>query len=117
MTAEVDIANRSLSAIGTRSTIASLDEVSNEAIQSKILLAPARDELLRMAPWNCAFNYANLALVCAAPGTPENPTAGASTWQKGIPQPHWAYEYMNPSYYLRECWIVTQFDNGFTSMV
>src|SRR5258708_16029935 len=117
MTAEVDIANRSLSAIGTRSTIASLDEVSNEAIQSKILLAPARDELLRMAPWNCAFNYANLALVCAAPGTPENPTAGASTWQKGIPPPPWAYEYMHPSDCMRECWIVPKFATGFASGV
>ena len=46
MTAEVDIANRALSAIGTRSQITSLTEDSNEARSCKLLLEPLRDELL-----------------------------------------------------------------------
>lgn len=117
MTADVDIANRALSAIGTRSTIASLTENSNEARQCNILLQPIRQELLRLAPWNCATNYNNLAVICAAPGTPENPTAGTTVWEKGIPPPPWAYEYAYPADCLRPLWIVPQFATGFSGGV
>lgn len=117
MTAEVDIANQALSAIGTRSQIATLNEVSNEAIQCNLLLKPLRDELLRLAPWNCATNYNNLALICAVPGSPENPTQGTATWQKGIPPPPWSYEYAYPSDCLRPLWIVPQFSTGFAGGV
>jgi hypothetical protein len=117
MTAVVDIANRALSAIGTRSQIADLSEDSNEARSAKLLLEPLRDELLRMAPWNCAFTFNNLSLICSAPGTPENPTAGASTWEKGTPPPPWSYEYAYPSDCLRPVYIVPQFTTGFTSGV
>jgi hypothetical protein len=117
MTAVVDIANRALSSIGTRSQIADLGEDSNEARNCKLLLEPLRDELLRMAPWSCAFNFKNLSLICSAPGTPENPTAGADTWQKGIPPPPWSYEYAYPSDCLRCVYVVPQFTTGFTSGV
>jgi hypothetical protein len=117
MTAVVDIANRALSAIGTRSQIADMSEDSNEARSCKLLLEPLRDELLRMAPWNCAFTFSNLSLVCSAPGTPENPNAGSSTWDKGIPAPPWSYEYAYPSDCLRPIYIVPQFTTGFTSGV
>lgn len=117
MTANVDIANRALSSVGTRSTIASLGENSNEAIQCNLLLEPLRDELLRMAPWNCGTNWENLSLICAAPGTPENPTAGSSVWEKGIPPPPWSYEYAYPSDCLRPIYIVPQFTTGFASGV
>jgi hypothetical protein len=108
MTSEVDIANRALSSIGTRSQIASLDEGSNESIQVKLLLEPLRDELLRLAPWNCARNFNNLSLICAAPGTPENPFVAAVNWNKGIPPPPWAYEYAYPSDCLRPIYVVPQ---------
>ena len=117
MTSVVDIANRALSSIGTRSQIASLTEDSNEARSCRLLLEPLRDEILRMAPWNCAFNYNNLALICSAPGTPENPTAGLNVWTKGIPAPPWSYEYAYPADCLKPCWIVPQFTTGFTSGV
>lgn len=117
MTSEVDIANRALSAIGTRSQITEMTEDSNEARNCKLLLEPLRDELLRMAPWNCAFNFANLSLVCSAPGTPENPNAGGSIWEKGIPPPPWSYEYAYPSDCLRPIYVVPQFTTGFTSGV
>ena len=117
MTAVVDIANRALSSIGTRSQIADLSEDSNEARNCKLLLEPLRDELLRMAPWNCAFTFNNLSLICSAPGTPENPSAGNSTWNKGIPAPPWSYEYVYPSDCLRPVYIVPQFTTGFTSGV
>ena len=117
MTSEVDIANRALSAIGTRSQIAALTEDSNEARNCKLLLEPLRDEVLRMAPWNCAMNFANLSLICAAPGTPENPSAGSSTWDKGVPPPPWSYEYGYPSDCLRPIYVVPQFTTGFASGV
>src|SRR4030095_9643447 len=117
MTSITDIANRALSSIGTRSQIADLSEDSNEARSCRLLLEPLRDEVLRLAPWNCAFNYANLDLICSAPGTPENPTAGEATWNKGIPPPPWSYEYAFPSDCLRAVFIVPQFTTGFTSGV
>lgn len=117
MTSEVDIANRALSEIGTRSQIASLDEGSNESIQCKLLLEPLRDEMLRMAPWDCCRNFVNLSLICAAPGTPENPSAGSATWQKGIPPPPWSYEYAYPSDCIRAIYVVPQFTTGFASGV
>jgi len=117
MTSITDIANRSLSAIGTRSQIADLNEDSPEARACKLLIEPLRDEVLRMAPWNCAFNYQNLSLICAAPGTPENPGAGLNVWDKGIPPPPWSYEYAYPSDCLRPVFVVPQFTTGFTSGV
>jgi len=70
-----------------------------------------------MAPWNCAMNFANLSLICAAPGTPENPSAGSSTWDKGVPPPPWSYEYGYPSDCLRPIYVVPQFTTGFASGV
>lgn len=116
MVALTDIANRSLGTIGTRSQIASLTENSPEARAAALFIEPLRDELLRMAPWNCATNFNNLALICAAPGTPENPNAGTATWQKGQPAPPWAYEYAYPSDCLRPLWIVPQFSTGFAGV-
>jgi len=117
MTSITDIANRSLSAIGTRSQIADLSEDSNEARACKLLLEPLRDEVLRMAPWNCAMNFQNLSLICSAPGTPENPGAGLPVWGKGVPPPPWSYEYAYPSDCLRPVYVVPQFTTGFTSGV
>ena len=116
MTSITDIANRALSSIGTRSQIASLAENSNEAKACRLILEPLRDELLRLAPWNCATNYNTLALICAAQGTPENPTGTDVVWQKGLPPPPWSYEYAYPSDCLRPLWIVPQFSTGFTGI-
>lgn len=117
MTSPTDIANRALSLIGTRSQIASLDEDSPEAHSAKLWIDARRRELLRMAQWNCATTFQNLALVCAAPGTPENPSAGTTTWQKGQPPPPWSYEYIYPADCIRPLWIVPQFTTGFASGV
>ena len=114
MVAEVDIANRALNAMGTRSQVTSLSEISNEAINANLLFANTRDELLRLAPWNCATTFVTLTLICAAPGTPENPTAGSATWQKGTPPPPWAYEYAYPSDCIRFLYIIPQFATGFS---
>ena len=117
MTSTTDIANRALAAMGSRSQIASLTESSPEAQAANLWIDSLRREILRMAPWNCAKNTNQLALVCAAPGTPENPTVGTIQWQKGQPPPPWSYEYAYPSDCIRPLWIVPQFTTGFASGV
>lgn len=117
MTTEVDIANLAFQAIGTRTTIASLTENSNSAIQANLAFTNTRDALLRMAQWNCATNWANATLISAVPGTPENTTAGTALWAKGLPAPPWVYEYQYPVDCLRPLWIVPQFTTGFSGGV
>lgn len=117
MVSQTDIANRALTLIGTRSQIASLSEQSNEAIQANIYIDTCRRQILRIAPWNSAKNYNSLTLICAAQGTPENPSPGAPQWVKGLPPPPWAYEYAYPSDCIRPLYIVPQFTTGFSSGV
>lgn len=120
MTTTVDVVNRSLQAIGTRTTVTAAElanSTTNEAIQANISLTSNRDELLRMAPWDCATNFANLAYISSVPGTPENTSPGTTTWQKGQPPPPWAYEYQYPVDCLRALWIVPQFQTGFSGGV
>lgn len=117
MTSLVSITNRALQSIGTRTTIASMTENSNEAIQANLVIESVRDELIRMAPWNCATDYANLALITAAAGTPENSSAPTAQWAKGQPAPPWAYEYQYPVQCLRPLWIIPQYQTGFSGGV
>jgi hypothetical protein len=117
MTSEVDVVNQAMSLLGTRSTIVSLSEGSPESIAANTWVESLRDELLRMAPWNFCRNFINLSLICAAPGTPENPTAGTSQWQKGTPPPPWLYEYAYPENCARALYIIPQFSTGFAGGV
>lgn len=113
----VSITNRALQGIGTRTTVTSMTEVSAEAAQANLIIEGLRDELIRMAPWDCATNTANLTFITSAPGTPENPNPVGTTWQKGVPPPPWAYEYQYPADCLRMLWVVPQFTTGFASGV
>jgi hypothetical protein len=70
-----------------------------------------------MAPWNSGKNFNTLAVLSAAPGTPENPTAGTAMWQKGQPPPPWAYEYAYPTDCVRPVYIVAQYTTGFSAGV
>ena len=100
MTANVDIANRALQFFGSRTSMTSAEftnQTSNEAVQSQLIMFKLRDELNRMAPWNCTKKYANLTLITSQPGTPENSAAGPPLWVPGIPPPQWSYEYQYPS--------------------
>ncbi len=72
MPSNVDICNRALSVIGTRSTIASMTEATPEARACSIHFEAACRALLRLAPWSFARYQVNGALVAAAAGTPEN---------------------------------------------
>jgi len=100
MTANLDIANRALQFFGSRTNMSSAEftnQTSNEAVQAQLIMFKLRDELNRMAPWNCAKKYANLTLITSQPGTPENSAAGPPLWVPGIPPPQWSYEYQYPS--------------------
>lgn len=73
MSSQVDICNRALSVIGTRSTIASMTEGTDEADACTIHFEGACKALLRLAPWSFARATVQGALIAAAPGTLENP--------------------------------------------
>lgn len=120
MTDDVSIVNRALQAFGSRTTVTAAElanETSNEAIQANLIRTQYRDKLLRMAPWDCATNFANLTWITSAPGTPENQSPGTTQWAKGQPPPPWAYEYQYPVDCLRALWIVPQFETGFAGGV
>lgn len=119
MTTNTNIVNRALQGIGTRTTVTDAElagNLSNEAIQANLVLTNIRDDLIRMAPWDCATTYANLTLITSVPGTPENSSPATTTWQKGQPAPPWAYEYQYPVDCLRALWIIPQFQPGFTGV-
>ena len=116
MTALVDISNRALQALGTRTTMSAAElsgQTSNEAIQLNLVLTPTRRSLLRMAPWACGMKNANLVYITSSPGTPENPTAATTLWQPGQPAPPWNYEYQYPADCLRACWLIPATQTGF----
>ena len=115
-TSNADIVNLALQSFGSRTTVTSAEltnETSNEAKQANIAIERLRKSLLRMAPWNCAFNFNSLVYITSLPGTPENTTAGTTSWQKGQPSPPWAYEYQYPADCLKPCFVVPQFSTGF----
>src|SRR6266581_5980398 len=120
MTAQVDMCNRALQTWGSRTTVTAAEltaQSTNEAIQFNIIYVPFRRRLLRLAPWNCAFNTANLTYITSVPATPENTSAAPQLWGKGQPAPPWAYEYQFPVDCLRMCWLTPQTATGFASGV
>lgn len=112
MTTTVDVVNQALQGFGSRTTVASLSEVSNEATQANLIYNQLLYETLRKAPWNCATTFGNLTLVTAAPGTAENPTAPTTRWEYGQPAPPWLYAYEYPFACLRPLWIVPNVQNN-----
>jgi hypothetical protein len=79
MASIVQICNLALSRLGTRATIASLEEASTEARICKANYADCRDTLLRDFDWNFARRVETLALRVEAP------------------PPGWAYTYSVPN--------------------
>ena len=117
MTALIDIANRALQTLGTRTTMTASEfanQTSNEAIQLNLLMTPVRRQLLRMAPWSCGMKTANLTYITSAPGTPENTSAATTLWQPGQPAPPWAYEYQYPVDCIRACWVIPATQTGYS---
>jgi len=110
----LDIANRALIAIGLQKKLTSLSQDSAEAGVINPIITLLRDDLLRMAPWNCSTNYNNLVYITSSPGTPENTSAATTLWQKGQPPSPWAYEYQYPTDCLRPLWIIPQLQTGYS---
>lgn len=109
MTDDMEIINRALQRIGTRTTVTQTqydNQTTNEAKQARLIFDNTRDDLLRMAPWDCAFFAANLQYITSVNGTPENQSAAPSLWQRGLPMPPWTYEYQYPVDCLRACYII-----------
>ena len=119
MADQATMVNRALQSFGSRTTVTAAqlaaNSGSNEAIQANIISVPFRRRLLRMAPWACAFNAANLTSITSVPGTPENVSAPSTLWGKGQPAPPWAYEYQYPADCLRMCWVTPQTATGYAS--
>lgn len=116
-TADIEIANRALSAIAARAQIVNFSERSEEAAQCRLLYEPTRDALLRSAHWNFARATAYLTLIKSAPGTLENPNASGLVWTPAYPAPPWLYEYAYPSDCLKVRFILPQYQRGSESGV
>lgn len=120
MTSVTDICNRALQGIGTRTDVTDAElanNSTNEAKQFNLAYTNNRDDLLRMAPWNCALKTANLTYITSVPGTPENTSAATTLWTPGQPAPPWTYEYQYPQDCLRACLIIPANQTGFSGGV
>ena len=122
MTTETDIVNRALQTFGSRTNVTSTEmanafagqpyaaPISNEAINASLILRQLRDQLNRLAPWNCVTRFNTLTYVTSVPTTPENSNPGPSLWQPGTPAPPWMYEYQYPVDCLKARWIIPQYN-------
>lgn len=120
MTDIVDICNRALQVLGTRTTVTAAElenETTNEAKQFNLCYQNNRNDLLRMAPWNCALLAQNMDLITSVPGTPQNLSPATPLWERGQPMPPWAYEYQYPVDCLRPCWVIPGFQTGYAGSV
>lgn len=112
MTTNLDIGNRALQVMGSRTDMALAEfnnQTSNEAKQCQLIMFKLRDELNRMAPWDCVTKWGSLTYITTAPGNPEQPNAGAPLWQPGQPAPPWSYEFQYPVDCLRARKIIPQY--------
>ncbi|TDY26301.1 hypothetical protein B0G81_6811 [Paraburkholderia sp. BL6665CI2N2] len=94
-TNQVQICNLALAAVGTRSTIASLDEGSGESNQCSLHYDVALEAALRGVHWNFARKQVQLALIADA------------TQGQAVPQP-WTYEYALPANCLLARFVLPQ---------
>jgi hypothetical protein len=118
--ADAAIINRALQSFGTRTTVTAAElnaQSSNEAIQAGLIYTAYRDQLLRMAPWNCSLVYYNLVYLSSVPGTPENTSPATTLWTPGQPAPPWAYEYLYPDDCLRACFVIPANQTGFAGNI
>lgn len=113
MSSDTEVANLALSKIGTRSTIASLTEDSNEARAINLVYENVRDQVLGMAFWNFAKKTVNLGVLKAAPGAAGSTSTGGPTWSPDWPAPPWLYEYAYPSDAIQVRMIMPQMTTGF----
>ncbi len=120
MTTNADICNRSLQTFGTRTTVTAAELLAastNEAIAFNLIAFNLRDDLLRLAPWDCALRTANLNYISSVVGTPENQSPITPLWTPGQPPPPWQYEYVYPVDCLRAVSIIPANQTGFSGTI
>lgn len=88
-----DITNRALQLIGTRTTVTSLAESSNEAIQANLVFTALRDWCLGVGNWNFARRTAILTLL--------KTSVPAAPWAATEISPPWKFEYAVPTDLLK----------------
>lgn len=107
MADQLNIANRSLLAIGARTYVSSIapSDGSVEADAITTLWQSTFEQLARAAYWNCLTRQVTLSLLQAAQGTPENPNGTTLP----LPPSPWLYAYQIPSDSLAIRFIVPSF--------
>lgn len=101
MTSQVDIVNRALASIGTRSSIANLQESSAEARQANLQYDAAVEAVLQAAHWNFARKQVALTLRRDATISPPDP----------VPVP-WSFEYDVPADCVQARYVMPQLNNA-----
>ncbi len=116
---QVTVCNRALSVIGTRSSIAAINEASPEAQACTLHFEPACRAMLRLAPWSFARATARGALIAAAPGTAENPSGTLpfplvpnAAGNQAVQIVAWQYEYAWPQDCVRLRQVKYPFDQS-----
>lgn len=104
MTTTTDIGNRALQLVGTRTTMASLVEQSNEAQQINLVFTAIQNWCSGLANWNFARNTAGLTLL-------KGPAVGP-TWSSTYPSPGWNYEFALPSDFVRAIYLTNSTVNA-----
>lgn len=88
----VDLYNRALNAVGTRSRVSSPTESSREAETCALWYEGVRDQILRAARWPATRATSRLALLAERDDT--------LAWETGDPEPGFLYAYALPSDFL-----------------
>jgi hypothetical protein len=85
----VTLFNLALSAVGTRSAVASPDEASREAEICRRWYDTVRRHALKAAPWSCAREVVGLAQLAVRSDT--------TAWSSSDPEPPWTYLFGAPT--------------------
>lgn len=91
----VSVSNIALLALGVQQQVSTIfpSDGSAQANAINTLYSFVFEQLARTAKWGCLKKQANLTLLQAAQGTPENPTGTSLP----IPQQPWLYAYVYPT--------------------
>lgn len=98
MATQTDIGNRALQLLGTRTTVVSFTEQSNEAIQLSIAYGPVLNWCFGLANWNFSRTAFGLTIAKSLPASP-------GPWSQLYPAPPWRYSYTLPADFIRAIYI------------
>ena len=87
----LQIYNRALNLVGTRSDLSGISELSREGELCRLWYGSIRQEVLAAAHWSCAKDVAELSLLASR---------DMDAWTAGQPMPPWYYAYGRPSSFI-----------------